>query len=111
MANQTTISDAEYEQALAIIAMKDRQRQEEIARKRQVFYDAVRPLVESAEFITVHEQIVELRNQGLNDNGFFDLQLDAAYNGMTGLGIQVANWHPIEPQPAALPPATGKDAE
>lgn len=111
MTNQSNITDEQYQAALAIQAAYDRQRQEEIAAKRQVFYDAVRPLVESAEFIAVHEQIVELRKQGLSDNGFFDLQLDAAYNGMTGLGIQVANWHPIEPQQATLPPATGKDAE
>lgn len=103
MTNSTTITDAEYEAALAVVAMKDRQRQEEIARQRQALFEAVRPLVESEEFIAVHEQVVALRNDGPKDDSFFGIQLEAVYNGMTGLGIQVANWHPIVTDPAPQP--------
>lgn len=102
MSDNTPITDEQYQQALAVVATMERQKQEEIARRRQAVYELVKPIVESDAFISIHEQVSILRDTGPKDDYFFSLSLDAIYNGMTNLGINVTNWVPPVTGPAPV---------
>lgn len=80
------------------LAHYERQKAYEAALQRHKVYLAIKPLVESDAFIDLHEQIAAIRNDGPRDDSFFGIAIEAIYNGMTGLGLQVANWTaPVDP--------------
>ena len=96
--------EQEYREALA---KQEQMRAYQAALIRHQLYLALKPIVDSDEFISIHQQITALRDTGPKDDMFFGIGLDAVYNGMTNLGIQVANWTaPIDPNASTpTPPA------
>lgn len=108
----SNITDQQAQEMREALARYERQKAYEAALLRHAVYLAIKSLVESDEFISVHQQIVELRANGPTDDMFFGLGMDAIYNGMTNLGTQVANWQaPVDPNapvaPAPTPEGTG----
>lgn len=106
--------EQEYREALA---KQEQMRAYQAALLRHAVYLAIEPIVNSEEFISLHQQISAVRDIGPKDDMFFGIGLDAIYNGMTNLGIQVANWTaPIDPNapaqvvdPLPTPPAPEGD--
>ncbi len=98
MTEQTQITDEQAQEMRTRLAHYERQKAYEAALQRHEVYLAIKPLVESDAFIDVHEQITAIRNDGPKDDSFFGIAIEAIYNGMTGLGLQVANWTaPVDP--------------
>ena len=105
MTEQTQITDEQAQEMRTRLAHYERQKAYETALQRHEVYLAIKPLVESDAFIDLHEQIAAIRNDGPRDDSFFGIAIEAIYNGMTGLGLQVANWtapaDPDAPTPVA----------
>jgi len=80
------------------LAAYERQKAYEASLARHQLYLAVKPIVESDAFIDVHQQLAEIRANGPKDDSFFGIGIEAIYQGMTGLGINVVQWvEPIDP--------------
>lgn len=104
----TPEQEQEYREALA---KQEQMRAYQAALLRHQLYLALKPIVDSDEFIDLHEKITALRNTGPKDDAFFGIGVDAVYNGMTNLGIQCANWTaPVDPNATTpTPPAPEGD--
>lgn len=100
----TPEQEQEYREALA---KQEQMRAYQAALIRHQLYLVLAPIVQSDEFVDLHQQITALRDTGPKDDAFFGIGVDAIYHGMTNLGIQVANWQtPIDPNaPLPTPPA------
>ena len=118
--SDNTITDEQAQAMRDQLAAYEQQKAFEAAERRHQVYLAIKPLVESEEFILVHEQITALRENGPKDDSFFGIGLDAVYHGMTGLGVNVANWQapvspntpvPLPPAPVPVPPAPEGDVD
>lgn len=95
------ITDAEAAQMREQLAAYERQKAYEVALERHQLYLALRLIVDSDEFISLRQQLTQLRATGAQDDGLFGIGLEAMYQGMASLGIQVANWvEPVAPTPA-----------
>lgn len=91
----TPEQEQEYREALA---RQEQMRSYQAALARHQVYLVIKPLIDSEEFISVHQKIAEFRNTGPKDDAFFGMGVETIYSGMTNLGIQVANWTaPIDP--------------
>ncbi len=107
---QTIITDEQAAELRQQLAAYEQQKAYEAALARQAVYLAVKPIVESDAFIAIHQQLSELRANGPKDDSFFGIGIEAVYQGMTGLGINVATWvEPVAPT-TAQPPAQGGGA-
>lgn len=106
MAQETNIPTDEQADAMREqLARYERQKAYEAAMSRNALYLAIKPLVESEEFIALHQQITSIRDNGPKDDMFFGIGLEAIYNGMTNLGIQCANWQePVDPNAPVVTP-------
>ncbi|WP_313534407.1 hypothetical protein [Sphingomonas sp.] len=103
--DQTIITDEQAADMRAKLAAYERQKAYEAAQARHQLYLAVKPIVESDAFISIHQQLAELRANGPKDDSFFGIGVEAIYQGMTGLGINVAQWIAPMPPSSAEPPA------
>jgi hypothetical protein len=104
--SNNTITDEQYQQALAIVAERDRQIQAENARRSQLAYDRLKVVTESQQFAYVHEQLVDAMD-GLTSDPVFSLQAQALIDIMPRLVNAVDMWSPIvtAPAPVVTPPA------
>lgn len=111
MAQETNIPTDEQANAMREqLARYERQKAYEAAMARNALYLALKPLVESDEFIALHQQITDIRDNGPKDDMFFGIGLEAIYNGMTNLGIQCANWQePVDPNAPVVTPTPGSE--
>lgn len=106
--SDTTITDEQYQQALAIVAAKDRQVQEENARRSQAAYERLKVITEGQQFAYVHQQLVEAMD-GLTADPVFSLQAQALIDIMPRLVQAVDMWSPIAtaPTPVVTPAPEG----
>jgi hypothetical protein len=99
------ITDEQAAQMREQLATWERQKAYQAALARHQLYLAVKPIVESEAFIDIHQQLTELRANGPKDDSFFGIGIEAVYQGMTGLGINVAQWVDPTAPTDAQPPA------
>jgi hypothetical protein len=106
VAQETNIPTDEQANAMREqLSRYERQKAYEAAMARNALYLALKPLVESDDFIALHQQITDLRDNGPKDDMFFGIGLEAIYNGMTNLDIQCANWQePVDPNAPVVTP-------
>lgn len=113
--NKDLISDAEEQVMREAIALKERYRVYQSDLVKDQVYRAIKPLIESDEFMALHQQIADLWNNGPRDDHYFSMGIESVFNGMTLMGTYAANWTtPIDPTapPAPTPTAEGStDAE
>ncbi|WP_242152602.1 hypothetical protein [Sphingomonas sp. BAUL-RG-20F-R05-02] len=99
-----TITDDQAAALREQLALYERQKAYQAALARNALCLVLKPIVESEEFIDLHQKISDIRDNGPKDDMFFGIPLDAIFNGMTGLGIQVANWTaPVDPNAPVAP--------
>ncbi|MCI1143231.1 hypothetical protein MOP88_14420 [Sphingomonas sp. WKB10] len=111
MTDNTTISDEEYQKATATKARYESQQAYKRALVRQTVYDQVKPIVTSAAFLELQTAIKTLRETGPQDDHFFSMGVEAIYNGMNNLRLNVENWStPVDPD-APLAPAPTPSTE
>jgi hypothetical protein len=106
MTDTTSIPTDEQANAMREqLARYERQKAYDAAMARNALYLALKPLVESDEFIAVHQAVAAIQENGPKDDMFFGIGLSAVYNGMTNLGIQCANWQePVDPNAPVVTP-------
>jgi hypothetical protein len=106
MTDTTSIPTAEEAAAMRMsLARFDQNEAYRFAMERHALYLALKPLVESDEFIAVHQAIAAIQENGPKDDMFFGIGLSAVYSGMTNLGIQCANWQePVDPNAPVVTP-------
>lgn len=98
MSETNIITSEQAQEMRKALAAYEQNEAYKIALKRHELFALLQPIVDSDDFISIHEQVSELRNNGPKDDMFFGIGLEAIYNGMTNLGIQVANWTtPVDP--------------
>mgnify|MGYP005984153955 CR=1 FL=1 len=98
------INDEQAAEMREQLAAYERRKAYEAALARHQVYLAIKPLVDSQAFISIHQQIDQFRAEGPKDDSYFGVGIEAIYQGMTALGIQVANWtEPTEPAAPADP--------
>ncbi|KTF70688.1 hypothetical protein ACNFJ7_02265 [Sphingomonas sp. HT-1] len=97
----TVITDEQAAVMREQLAAYERQKAYEAALARHQLYLALLPLVNSDHFIAIHQQLSAIRSDGPKNDSFFGVSLEAIYQGMTSMGVQVANWvEPVAPTPA-----------
>lgn len=113
MTTETPIlTDAEANEVRQQLYRYENQKAYEAALKRHDAYLAVEPIVSSPEFETLRAMVLALRETGPKDDGYFGIGIEAVHNGMTNLGIQVANWKPpVDPNATVEAPAPTPDAD
>ncbi|WP_084581793.1 hypothetical protein [Sphingomonas azotifigens] len=98
------ITDEQAAEMRLQLAAFDRQKAYDAALARHQVYLAIKPIVDSDAFIAIHQQLADFRANGPKDDSYFGIGIEAVYQGMTGLGINVAQW--VEPTPpVTLQPA------
>lgn len=102
------ITDAQAAEMREQLAAYERQKAYEAALARHEVYLGIKPLVDSEAFISIHQQIEDFRANGPKDDSYFGVAIEAIYQGMTALGIQIANW--TEPTAPAAPTAPNAGA-
>ncbi|NLS28149.1 hypothetical protein S2M10_31580 [Sphingomonas sp. S2M10] len=101
------ITDEQAAEMREQLAVYEREKAYQAALARHQVYLAVKPLVESEAFIGIHQQLADIRANGPKDDSFFGIGIEAVFQGMTGLGINVANWvEPVAPTSTTVPTAT-----
>lgn len=99
------ITDEQATEMRQQLAAYEAQKAYEAQLARHKVYLAAKPIVESDAFVAIHQQLADLRANGPKDDSFFGIAIEAIYQGMTGLGINVATWvGPIAPERASTPP-------
>jgi hypothetical protein len=110
--SDTTPITAEQAQAMRQqLALYERREAYKSAMLSNAIYAAIKPIVDSPEFIALHEQLVAIRASKPENEHYFGLGLDAICNGMLSLGTSCANWStPVDPD-APLAPAPTPSTE
>jgi len=113
MTDNTTIPTDEQANAMRDqLARYERQKAYEAAMARNELYRALLPIVNSDEFVSLYQQIADIRDNGPKDDMFFGIGLEAIYNGMANLGIQCANWQePVDPNAPVVTPTPAAEGK
>lgn len=107
MTDTTTITDEQAQAMRDQLALYERRKAYQAAQARDALYQVLKPIVESEEFIALHQQMADINANGPHDDNFFGIGVSAVYNGMTNLGIQCANWTtPVDPDAPVATPTT-----